>query len=589
MTIDDDDDGGGSSLHAGPIIPTATMYEQKGAPSAASRGFLSAAFSIAGTIGAVTKSRNPRDVYRRRDMLADEDTRDFGEWYHARRRDGTSGSSWSLKGILGARFRSREPSTFSHGSASHHPDQTDPFSDGTSLLHDEEPGSSGFEGSVRPNNRRETSYASTGHSSYVDPFADPSQGNGTQRDHDDDEEYQPTSAASTLSLRPTTFPTIRTVLPVSMGGHPLSPLSEHTSKTSLPSNDHTISSSSHALSSEDPFETSATHTTSQTTVEPTSSRLTNPPVGSPRSPKPLSSSIIPASIPLPNVRRSDSWWSRFYRTSFLDRKSSSASQRSTMLEIRDPNPPPVLGPIRESIHSGSADDSSSKSVNHTASSEQLSRTRSKVYATDPGKSMTSLRTADTEQIERMAGTMDVVQRVRTRSQRTDGSISSGLSIDTHQTGGDGGGSGELAAFAPPVEMIPSGSLSDTPIPRLPSPIPPVSPLPPTPSRSPHTHVSSSLPTPVSPAKVPMPETSLPSSLPPVTPTTPVSGSSVAARVQIYERRSSQNQERLPPTNTKRWEERSPKKNRVSVDYGFAPRPSLFVANPDHRNSPSSDS
>ncbi|KAF9451905.1 hypothetical protein P691DRAFT_785787 [Macrolepiota fuliginosa MF-IS2] len=583
LVIDGDDDDGHGSLHAGPIIPAAAMYDEKGAPSTGrwGNGLLGSAFGIAGTITAVAKLRNTRGAYQRRDMLADEDTRDFGEWYNTRRRDGTGGSSWSLRSILGARFRSREPSTFSLGSASHRPERTDPFSDGTSLImYDEDPATPGVD-AAGPSNRRETSYASTGGYSYVDPFADPIQEekrSGSQRDlgRYRDEEYEPTSAATILSRPPVSLPTIRMVPPVSTGGHPLSPLSEHTSKTSL-SNDYTASSS-HVL--ESPLETSASHSTAQTTMEPTSSRSSHkPPIGSPRSPGLLSSTIIPASVPLPNVRRSNSWWSKFYRTSFLDRKSSSASRGSALFEIRDPNPPPVLNPIREGTSSVAADDSSSKSDHHVSNSEQLSRTRSKVYAADPGKSLTSLRTADTEQIERMAGTMDVVQRVRTRSQRTSGSISSsGLSIDTGQIGGEGNGDDGLPVSSAAQVIAEEGS-STTPRPH--SPAPPIPILPP-PSRHKSMSTRELLP---SSSQIPLVTTPT-IERPPTGPTSP---SSVAARIQMYERRLSQDQEQLPPTNTRHWEEKSPKKSRVSVNYGFVPRPNLFIANPDHRISRSGDS
>ena len=49
-----------------------------------------------------------------------------------------------------------------------------------------------------------------------------------------------------------------------------------------------------------------------------------------------------------------------------------------------------------------------------------------VYGTGHGKSMSSLHTADSEAIERMAGTMGVFQWIKTRSSshRTMGSISS---------------------------------------------------------------------------------------------------------------------------------------------------------------------
>ncbi|KAF8896480.1 hypothetical protein BD779DRAFT_589178 [Infundibulicybe gibba] len=68
---------------------------------------------------------------------------------------------------------------------------------------------------------------------------------------------------------------------------------------------------------------------------------------------------------------------------------------------------------------------------------------------------------------------------------------------------------------------------------------------------------------------------------------PKSNSAIAARIQAYERRLSLSQETPSPTNTKQHEERSKRPNQIQ--YGLAPRPSLFVANPDHNNRASGDS
>lgn len=578
MTIGGDEDGGNSSLHAGSIIPAATRHNEKGdpGPSGWAGGLIAAAFGIAGTVGAVAKSRNARDNYQRRDMLADEDTREFGEWYGARRRDGTGGSSWSLNRILGARFRSREPSIISHGSHRH--ERTDPFSDGASLVYNEDPMTPGNDTSMRPHNRRQTSYFSTGSRSYIDPFADPIREDNENETFNDlgwrnNDDYEPTSVATIIARPPPSFPIIHTVLPVSLGGHPLSPLSEHTSKTSLPSNDH--NTSSHAHSSDTPFDMSLSHITSQTTVGPSSRITSKSSVGSPQSSPLVLPSLVPASSPQPNVRRSDSWWSKFYRTGFLDRSLS--SRRSGIMEIRDPNPPPALGPIRESMHSTSVDDSSSAGKGP----KDVSAARAAVYGADPGKSLTSLRTADTEQIDRMAGTMDVVQRIRTHSRQTTESISSGLSSITHETGDDGiNGQEELTILSSPVEMVPGEGLSSKYTRRLASPSPIDPPL----SAPFKYEVSNRRQLTSSPFDDPQPP--YPTSFTPISsPTSP----SVAARVQNYERRMSQDQGQPLPTNTKQWEERTAKKDRVTINYGLAPRASLFVANPDHRNSRSSDS
>ncbi|KAF8150818.1 hypothetical protein B0H34DRAFT_678582 [Crassisporium funariophilum] len=605
----DEGSEGGDSPHFDGEIPVVGMHGEDGMRQAHRRGLLNS-LGITGAIGAASKMMTVGNNHERRDMLADEDTRDFGEWYTSRRRDGTGGSSWSLRSILGggARLVSRHSSTTSRGTGGVHTpwrEKTDPFSDGASYLRDEE---TGFVGAAaagsRPHARREMSYASSRSGmSFRDPFADPIQEERRQRSEtsylsDDDEGYNPIrpSARPVANLTP-----LRTVLPISQGGHALSPLSEHTSQNTLPLQEFSTSGSSHAHSSENaisPFG-SMSRASTRTSADPltpgSSISKTTSIVGA------ASNGYLETNQPM---RRSDSWWSRFARTSLLDRKASDASRKSVggRYEIRDPNPPPRLGAIAESVHSAAAHTHSGSGTNpknspdsHLSSpgagalgkAKSLSKDNSinrRLYGTGHGKSMSSVRTADSEAIERMAGTMDVVQRVKTRSHRTTGSTSSagGRSIDTHMSSlfeDEGQGpDDDLMMFASPVEMSPNAQLPgpSTP-PRLSSPPPPAS------------------------------KGSQPGSTPPEAPTrtfspTPQSDSnssgahsksSVADRVQAFERRLSHDQALSsppPPTNTKQHEERS--KKRVSVDYGLVPRASLFVANPDRNmlsGVPSEDS
>jgi hypothetical protein len=158
--------------------------------------------------------------------------------------------------------------------------------------------------------------------------------------------------------------------------------------------------------------------------------------------------------------------------------------------------------------------------------------------------MSSTRTTDTAVIERIGG-MDVVQRVVTPSPR-----STGLS--------DGRGS--------PTENIemaewfdrPHASLSDDDDdPLVASPVTDGSPSP-----------SPELAMPTSPWR---------------------STGAVAAQVDAYERRLSMEQDlaNLPLVNTRQVEEKTTRKRGLSVNYGLAPRPSLYVANPDtaHGSTP----
>jgi len=96
-------------------------------------------------------------------MLADEDTREFGEWYDTRRRDGSGGSAWSLRSILGARIRSREPSaTGTLGEGVVWREKSDPFSDEAALVRDEETGyvASAVTVAERPPGQRQSHSAS---------------------------------------------------------------------------------------------------------------------------------------------------------------------------------------------------------------------------------------------------------------------------------------------------------------------------------------------------------------------------------------------------------------------------------------------
>ncbi|PPQ68641.1 hypothetical protein CVT26_002925 [Gymnopilus dilepis] len=608
MALGHYDDEDGDSPHLSGEIPGAGFHLVDSPPGRV-RSILDT-LGIAGALSAATKMPTVRNAqYQRRDMLADEDTRSFGEWYNARR-DVTAGSSWSLRSFFsGNRLRSRDASTTSYGTGGYPTpwrEKSDPFSDGAGLMRDEETGLIGPATlGRRPSARREMSYASYASSrsamSYRDPFTDPIE-DRTHNDFSPSQLYAEHSDEGHDGGRPTvrqvqptpsSLAPLLTVLPLShQVGQTLSPLSEHTSQSTLPLQTFSTSGSSQAHSSENvpsPFTgagSSRSRATSITSINPTP---TTP--GSPQPPT-KSTSIVGAADP--NVlttnqpmRRSDSWWSRFARSSLLDRRSSTGAANRANYDIRDPNPAPRLVAIEEASTTGGTDKSSPGSGTSASAGGQvtspapLSRSNSvknKVYpsaggatgATGHGKSMSSLRTTDTAAIERMAGTMDVVQRVKDRSRYASGSTSStgGLSIDTHVSASEGAEREsligdlserpeELIRFASPVDIEgPSGS--------TPMQSPPLAP-----SSPPSAYKDKFVPV----APLHLDDKGLPS--------TPTSPGKVSERVQAYERRMSLGQAASPPpTNTKQREERS--KKRVDVDYGLVPRPSLFVANPDHR-------
>jgi hypothetical protein len=182
--------------------------------------------------------------------------------------------------------------------------------------------------------------------------------------------------------------------------------------------------------------------------------------------------------------------------------------------------------------------------------------------------MSSLRTADSEAIELMAGTMDVFQRLKTSSsRRTTGSVNStgGISIDTFGSSVDAGHNNYVSR-----DGTNQGILPDV-LPMFSSPVE-ILPL-----QAPGGNDPPLLSTPSSPRQDSIRPIASPSPLllKSTTPTSP-SSRSVADHIHAFEKRMSLEQSSSPPmTNTM-----YPKKKRATVDYGLVPRASLFVANPD---------
>jgi hypothetical protein len=294
------------------------------------------------------------------------------------------------------------------------------------------------------------------------------------------------------------------------------------------------------------------------------------------------------------IRRSDSWWSRFSRANLLDRRSSGVSRKATY-EIRDPNPPPKLGAIEEAnsprestlaatdeakppqvppiLHTAYSPGGSDQGVGQSSDAGPFRAIPTRVYAVDGhGKSLSSLRTADSEVIERMAGTMDVVHFMKSRNQSQNRYSASALSIDTYSsasvseqepktadTRGERGGlrpdDDNLILFASPLEMKPTSPTFRHPLAADQGDDPTL----------PHA-VDAALPTTESNESE-----------------APTSPGNVADRVRQFERRMSVEAPVSPTTpNTKYREERT--KKRVEVNYGLVPKPSLFVANPDRSAS-----
>ncbi|KAJ7455225.1 hypothetical protein B0H11DRAFT_2067149 [Mycena galericulata] len=519
------------------------------------------ALGLGGIVGGGVAAAE-RDRKQRRDMLADEDLRDFGGWYeegdgHSSRmgrRQGSGGSNWSLMSVFRPRPR-REgsaASNISYGSRLHShggsllghtegPSEKDPFRD-DSFLHDAAAagGAGILASSTRPRGQRQSSFASAysvGSNNYVDPFADPIS-----------EQDLAGPGALLMNMHQGYSRT-----------GPLSPVTE-VSRISSSGASHSGSSNDHQVLS--PFDTLSRSSLGFSSNSHASPAL--PPGASPAvSPgpstisartQPRTSSILDMKPAQPDqpIRRSDTWWARFSSKSLLDRRSSRGSATAVGApDIRDPNPlPQRLGFVEEETPSV---------LRERSDGSDTSRAAGPVYGKGAahGKSMSSLqtqRTADSAALERMGGNVDVMLR----GNRQSGSTSTRASVTTHGGSGDDepasarhswqpSGDDNEPVFISPVEMVPASAFN----------------LPTSPPRE------------VSPPPAPRPPLSTSSS----------SGSSgsgaVAERIQAYERRMSQDVTPPSPTNTKHREER-PRKKTHGVNYGIVPRASLFVANPDHR-------
>ncbi|KAG6851143.1 hypothetical protein H0H93_001023 [Arthromyces matolae] len=469
------------------------------------------------TLGTGAKKR--MQVPQRKDILADEDTRVFAPWYADRSREGSVDRAWSLRTIMSSLKMSREPSYTGTSGGVFWREKSDPFSDEVALMREEgigDPGTSVLD-------RGKLSYASR--ASYHDPFADPAQeisANGNENDEISNQPY--------LHPIPPQLPTLRTLLPVPRDAQRLSPLSEdHSHDTALDENLNSVSS--HTSLHISPFDTTSVISSHTSFGTPPKSLL------------PLPSSIAGASS---FVRRSDSWWSRFARTSFLDRRSSIASKQT--LDFRDPNPPPRLEAIKESSRMGSVD-SQSKDSSDPISSSGISRSTSRVQGSF-SKSQTSVKTTDTEAIEKMARTMDVAHLMRSDSRRSTSTATTNLSID-----------------ASPWIRESSVALDPEPIVTSPLEMADVANL----SDHNNTILSSLSPTSASVIPVTYPPTSYQKQ------GSPPSSASVAARIQELERRQSADLGGSDDPTTLRSKQRA---SMHAVGYGLVPRASLFIANPD---------
>ena len=530
----DDDD----SPHMGPVIPVAN------AVGAREVGGVPVVQSVRQKLAGIVPGRAARAQTGRRDILADEDTRVFEDGWYDLRRDG-SVSSWSSmaqhRATLGSMVQGSLVSLRNVGgavlayAAGSRRTREEPSGSSTATYYDEKAAYDEKEkdekgafvslpglhrAASRPRGGRQGSYASQW-TYYEDPFADYDVDSFKMPAEDGyDPDAVEIQGAPSLNDPPPKSHIYSRLAPASVDVTRLTPLSENPSFGTL-SDPHTTSSESSHASPLFP---------SLTTDESRSSHDTLP--QSPRRP----SSIIDANPPIMStMRRSDTWWSRFTKTPLLERARPSESSRKSEFEFRDPQPPPRLVPIKESSNSMSPEDPSPK---HASRDDPM-------YASvHHGRSATSLqtsRTADSAVLEKMGESLDIIHGTLS----SHGSRASRSSAET----GSSSSSNFDARPGPLSVLVPPGFGSSA------------SPQDATPTSA----LFMQSPTAISPAapRMPSPSRRL------------TGGGTVAARVEAFEQHA-----RSPPSSPAAAASR-PNKGRNSA-YRLAPKPSLFVVNPDRR-------
>lgn len=516
--------------------------------------------------------RGPRNQHRpRRDMFADEDARSFtwGSRFMMHREGSEATSAWTLRsmGALVRGVMSREPSASGTGG-----DRSDGLSrtaGGRDELVASEKGKRIREGLHRGSGAEGT---------YTDPFADPQTDDDypwldlrpdiLERDEEYDgpvgrdmslEEYDLTPAPLSKMPSSITFP-LRI----------LSPLKQvtHTSELKQPSSLHTALEPS--VDNQPSLASEPNSPVSPTTLHTYIPSLEN---------SSCSPSFLKPNSPLSRpVHRSNSWWARFAKTSLLEKRGSVTSNNSKPPVFRDPNPAPPLSILEEaSTFKRSLAECEGGAEIYESNLPNERHTRSIT-------SSHSMRTANTESVERLGGSYDVVQRALSEASASRHTLASST-LETASTSnviesdrkhgllavnriGEATGDesilsrsssfeASLSSF-PPQAVVSTGSTKTTLI-----------------------GLNKSLRSPL--AKSAMQD--YPFS-PPTSPTAN-RGSGVLQRIHAYEGRLSQDLESQLPSllrNTRKREEGS-SRSRPTFKYGLAPRASLYIANPDapHRD------
>lgn len=483
----------------------------------------------------------------RKDMFVDED-RSFGAGHLStmQRQDSERASVWSLRSVsaLVRGMIGSEPSGSGADQGDHEWKKTD---------HLREDAQEGLirQGSFRSNfsshpvHQKDRSFWS-----YTDPFEDPI----PDDDYDDidlslgiaekDADYERSVLRSDEAhdLERTALGPLDSVWPSSVRSRTLTPLREasHISLSdpsdSLPSpqeSPHVQTKYSHA----DKPTLSPPASISLAPHSPTASRSSEP-----QGTTTVSRYSIVSGSTLSHsqsMTRPDSWWSRLTKPPLLDRRTSMISKP---LDFRDPTPAPPLVTSDETRKC-------SPSPRHSGDTpvENPAGHGKSVSSTHSG------RTAHTDSVEQLGACYDVVQRLASDGSSSGRAPSLGSADITEQ--------GMFAVEKPtPPEISISGALPhvDPPRPTL-------------------CLVDLAIPLDVETPFEPLASQKS-------NPAPPKTGI-VTSRIKAYERRLSQDMEsqQIPALRNTRRREEVPSRSRPTIQYGVAPRASLFIANPDLGN------
>lgn len=498
----------------------------------------------------VGKPSNMVPVRERFDILADEDTYEARRW--GLRRDDTAGSS-----SLGQYGRSREPSTFTSvvnasvtsfrsafrlSSAPRLPQSADH----TAAMN---PYSDTYTAAESPrHSRRRTSF-----SSYRDPFGDDNVA--------PEDEYEQAMALQNAAMRPRSVRQSSSGSGISMrglGGMPYVPLQPIQSITT---DSHGSSQGHSNTPAKEPGVAemaAASVGAALPSHEGKPKLLTKSPPHSPRRGV-ITFSTSPPSSPTfgpTNVNRSLSAGGRIgaglARTVTVISSIFSAEHRGERgagqgtydaLDFRDPNPPPPrLGAIEEAP-TPNLEKGKGRVVSLRGGAQQG------VYgpgAAAHGRSLSSLKTANSDALERLGGKWEVVQRVDTTDTAASGSL-----LDEGPAHAVRSHSSDI-----PTMESPEQGREQTRLPWKPLAL-----------RSPSSSTTGSR-----------------TMQPPRPPPKSIVSTGVAARIQAFENRASVDLSSTSPISIPPSSPVTPSKKRT---YGLVPKPTLFIANPGR--GPSTDS